>query len=311
VSDSLRLVFAGTPEFAAVSLQALIAEKRHDICAVYTQPDRPAGRGKIETASPVKQLALKHGLPVLQPARMDETAIAALSALKPDVMVVVAYGLILPTLLLNLPRLGCVNIHASLLPRWRGAAPIERAILAGDAESGITLMRVEPALDSGPILAQKHCIIDEHDTAGDLHDKLAALGASLLLETLPAIAAGHIEPTPQDEQLATHAKKIIKSEARLEWHRPAADLARAVRAFNPRPGATADLAGKEIKILEARSLGTPAAGETGHIIRAGKEGIDVQTGDGTLRILTLQVPGRRAVTAADYLNAHPGLRRSA
>ena len=308
MSDSLRMVFAGTPAFAAASLQALIALGVHDLCAVYTQPDRPAGRGKTLTASAVKQLALKHGLPVRQPQQFNKVEIAALAALKPDVMIVVAYGLILPASILNLPHLGCINVHASLLPRWRGAAPVERAILAGDAETGITLMRIEPSLDSGPILVQKNCVIDEHDTAGDLHQRLAALGASLLLETLPAIAAGRIEAIPQDGRLATYAKKINKAETRLDWQQPATDLARAVRAFNPKPGATAILGGQEIKFLRAEALPAVHAAEPGTVIHAGPEGIDVQTGRGLLRIMMLQAPGRRPVTAADYLNGHPELR---
>ncbi len=307
-SDSLRLIFAGTPAFAAISLEALLAQGRHEVVAVYARPDRPAGRGRAVTAGAVKQLALKHGLPVRQPARLDEAEVAGLAAYKPDAVIVAAYGLLLPPALLELPRLGCINIHASLLPRWRGAAPIERAILAGDVETGVTLMRMVPALDSGPILAQRRCLIGEQDTAGDLHDKLAALGAELLLEKLPAIAASGVQAAPQDERLATYARKIIKTEARLDWRRPAVELARAARAFNPRPGATAILGGREIKVLRVHPVRGPVAGPPGTIIHAGPEGIDVQTGDGLLRLQTLQAPGRRPVTAADYLNAHPELR---
>jgi methionyl-tRNA formyltransferase len=307
MSQSLRLIFAGTPDFAAVSLQALIKQGKHEICCVYTQPDRPAGRGKILKSSPVKQLALEHSLPIRQSARLDAAAVAQFADLRSDLMVVVAYGLILPAPLLHIPHLGCINIHASLLPRWRGAAPIERAILAGDTETGITVMRIEPALDSGPILTQRRCVIGEHDTAGDLHDKLAALGASLLLETLPAIAGGRITSIPQDERLATYARKITRSEARLDWHRPASDLALAVRAFTPRPGATATLAGREIKILRARALHAAPGSEPGTVIQAQPRGIDVQTSQGILRLLIVQTPGKRPVTAADYLNAHPEL----
>lgn len=308
----LRIVFAGTPEFAAVSLRALLDDGGHDILAVYCQPDRPAGRGRALTACAVKRLAVERGLPVRQPISFTETReLEAFRGLQADLLIVVAYGLILPRALLDIPRLGCVNVHASLLPRWRGAAPIERAIMAGDTETGVTLMRVEPRLDSGPILAVARCPIAEDDTAGALHDRLARLGAALLVSTLPSVANGTVTATRQDETLATYAAKIDRREAELDWSMSAAELARRVRALNPRLGASATIAGETVKIWLAESTAEPCAQPPGEIVRAGSAGIDIATGDGVLRVLSIQPPGRRAVSAADYLNARPRLRERA
>ncbi|MCG3201156.1 MAG: Methionyl-tRNA formyltransferase [Gammaproteobacteria bacterium] len=308
----IRIVFAGTPEFAAVSLRALLGEGRNEIVAVYCQPDRPAGRGRRLTACAVKQLAVESGLPVHQPVSFKETGeIQAIRALRPDLLIVVAYGLILPRALLEIPRLGCVNVHASLLPRWRGAAPIERAIMAGDTETGVTLMRVEPRLDSGPVLAVAQCPIAEDDTAGTLHDRLARLGAALLVSTLPSLVNGTITSVRQDDRRATYAAKIGRREAELDWSMSAEELARRVRALNPRLGASATIAGETVKIWLAESTGEACARPPGEIVRTGSTGIEIATGDGVLRLLSLQPPGRHAVSAADFLNARPRLKERA
>lgn len=307
--DSLRLAFAGTPDFAVPALQALLDAAAYDIAAVYTQPDRPAGRGRRLSESPVKQLALRQGVPVRQPATLRDAQVQSdFAALELDALIVVAYGMILPAAFLDSPRFGCINVHASLLPRWRGAAPIERAMLAGDNETGVTIMRVEPALDTGPMLAQAHCPITAVDTAGTLHDRLAVLGAQLLVATLPRYFSGNLKPQPQAEQSVTYAAKLNKAETRLEWRETAAVLARKVRAFIPRLGAVANLGGLDLKVWSADAL--PAAGDAvpGTILHAGRDGIDVATAEGALRLLRIQEPGRRPVPAADFLNAHPEFR---
>ena len=312
--DPLRLAFAGTPDFAVPSLQALLDAAAYEIVAVYTQPDRPAGRGRRLSESPVKQLALRYGLTVRQPPSLrDPQAQMAFAELQLDALIVVAYGMILPAAILAVPRFGCINVHASLLPRWRGAAPIERAMLAGDRETGVTIMCVEPALDSGPTLAQASCPINAVDTAGTLHDRLAVLGAQLLMAALPRYFADEIKPLAQNEQEVTYAAKLSKAETRLDWHDAAVELALKVRAFNPRLGATARLGDHELKIWSADALAvdttaSPGAVEPGTILHANRTGIDVATGDGVLRLLQVQEPGRRPVTAADYLNAHPELK---
>ena len=243
MSRSLRLVFAGTPEFAAVHLQALI-DAGYPIAAVYTQPDRPAGRVQKLAMSPVKQLALSHGIPVQQPPTLrDPAAQATLAALEPDLLVVVAYGLILPQAVLDIPRLGCINSHASLLPRWRGAAPIQRALEAGDAESGVTVMRMEAGLDTGPMLSKVSTPLTADDTGGSLHDRLASLGAAAVVQALPGLADGSLAGEVQDDDLATYAHKLNKDEARLDWGRPAVELERRIRAFDPWPLCHTALAG--------------------------------------------------------------------
>jgi methionyl-tRNA formyltransferase len=299
----LKIIFAGTPEFSVPSL-AVLLESEHRVVGVYTQPDRPAGRGRKLMASPIKQLALEHGIKIYQPKSLKGAAEQAeLKALGADLMVVVAYGLLLPLPVLEAPRLGCVNVHASLLPRWRGAAPIQRAILAGDDETGITIMQMDEGLDTGNMLLMRNCPIGARDTAGDLHDRLSLLGAEALVAALPGIVDGSIASLLQDDALATYASKLDKGEARLDWTRPAQVLDRQVRAFNPWPVAQAVLEDKVLRIWEAEPVAS-GAGVPGQVVTAARQGIDVATGDGCLRIKTLQLPGKRAMSAADFLNAH-------
>jgi methionyl-tRNA formyltransferase len=303
MNDGLKIIFAGTPDFSVPSLRALLASE-HEVVAVYTQPDRPAGRGRKLSASPVKQLALEHGIEVRQPKNLKGGEdLAALEALQADLMVVVAYGLLLPRRVLEAPRLGCVNVHASLLPRWRGAAPIQRAILEGDTESGITIMQMDVGLDTGPMLLKRSCPISDQDTGGSLHDRLAVLGAEALMAAMPGIADESIDPQIQDDDLATYAGKLEKQEARMDWAQSAEQLDRQVRAFNPWPVAQTALNGEVLRIWEAEPL-AGEGGEPGRILSVGKEGIDVATGAGLLSIKILQLPGKRAMSAADFLNAH-------
>lgn len=305
---TLRLLFAGTPDFAVPSLRAALAGG--EVLAVLTQPDRPAGRGRQPQASPVKQVALEHGVQVLQPETLRDAAVQAqLAAFAPDLLIVVAYGLILPQAVLDIPRFGAWNVHASLLPRWRGAAPIQRAIEAGDAETGVCLMQMEKGLDTGPVMLRDSTPISPDDTGGSLHDRLAALGAHVLAEGLARLrqSGAPLPAEPQDHALANYAHKLDKAEARLDWQHPAAELARKVRAFTPWPVAEATLDGERLRIHRADAI--EAGGEPGTIIAAGREGIDVACGHGALRLLTIQRDGGKPLAAADYLNARPQLRR--
>ena len=312
MTEPLRIVFAGTPEFAAEHLKALL-DSPYQIVAVYTQPDRPAGRGQKLMPSPVKQLALENDIPVLQPPTLrNAEAQAELAALKPDLMVVVAYGLILPQAVLDIPRLGCINSHASLLPRWRGAAPIQRAVQAGDAQSGVTVMRMEAGLDTGPMLLKVSTPISAEDTGGSLHDRLAVLGAEVLADGLARVVAGEwLVAREQPGQGVTYAHKLDKAEARLDWSLPAPTLERTVRAFDPWPVAEADIGGERLRIWSARAADMPHAATPGQLLAAGPTGIDVACGEGVLRILEVQRAGGRRIAVRDYLNARPELKSTA
>ena len=302
----MKIIFAGTPEFAIPTLQALL-NSEHTVVAVYTQPDRPKGRGQKLTASPIKQLALQHQLTLFQPTTLrDEKIQHQLKNLNADIMVVVAYGLLLPKAVLTIPRLGCINVHASLLPRWRGAAPIQHAILAGDAETGITIMQMNQGLDTGNMLRQSRCIIAAAETSQSLHDKLAALGATSLLQTLKEITENKIQSISQNESLATYAAKITKEQAQLNWQLNAEQLERQVRAFNPWPIAFMIWQQQTVRVWQAQALAVDHQAAPGTLIAATPQGIDIATGKGMLRILKLQLPGSKPITAADFINAHQG-----
>lgn len=301
MSVVLRVVFAGTPSFALPSLKALIDHPEIEVAGVYTQPDRPAGRGQKLTQPPVKRLALAHGLEVIQPERLkEEGALDPLKKWRPDLLVVAAYGLILPRDMLEIPRFGAINVHASLLPRWRGAAPIQRAILAGDRETGITIFRIVEALDAGPMLLQKKSEIRPGETAGELHDRLARLGAEALIETLERWH--ELKPRPQDDRLVTYAHKIDKQEAELDWQRSAEELERQIRAFNPWPGAYTFWEGKPLKIWRAEVVLPECEAPPGAVFRRDRV-LEVATGKGLLRLLELQLPGGKKISARDFLNA--------
>ena len=305
MTQPLRIVFAGTPEFAAEHLKALLASP-HQLLAVYTQPDRPAGRGQKLMPSPVKQLALQHEIAVYQPQTLrDPAAQAELAALKPDLLVVVAYGLILPQVVLDIPRLGCINSHASLLPRWRGAAPIQRAIQAGDAESGVTVMQMEAGLDTGPMLLKISTPISADDTGGSLHDRLAELGPPAVLQAIDGLAGGSLRGEVQNDSLATYAHKLNKDEALLDWSRPAVELERLIRAFNPWPICHSSLNGAPLKVLAAQLITEQGEGRgaPGEILAACKDGLTVACADGALRLTRLQLPGGKALNFADLFNS--------
>jgi methionyl-tRNA formyltransferase len=303
----LRIVFAGTPAFAVPCLRA--ATRHNEVVAVYTQPDRPAGRGRALTASPVKLEALQRGIEVLQPETLKkQVSRDALRALEPDIMIVVAYGLILPQSILDIPKYGCWNVHASMLPRWRGAAPIQRAIEAGDTDTGVCLMQMEKGLDTGPVLLSQSLAIGEHETGGQLHDRLSELGALVLADGLGLLRVGMVPVArPQPVEGVTYAHKLDKHEAKLDWSQPAVALANKVRAFNPWPVAEAELAGDRVRIHGAVALQVAHDKAPGTVLAAGRDGIDIACGDGVLRIRTLQREGGKAITAADYLNARRDL----
>jgi methionyl-tRNA formyltransferase len=302
---ALRLIFAGTPEFAVPCLRACAS--LGDVVAVYTQPDRPAGRGRQLQASPVKQLALELGLPVHQPLNFKaEPTRDDLRRHEADLMVVVAYGLILPQAVLDTPRLGCWNVHASLLPRWRGAAPIQRALQAGDTETGVCLMQMEKGLDTGPVLLTLKTAIGADDTGGSLHDRLSGLGAEVLSDGLKLARAGILpRAQTQAEQGVCYAHKIEKREAQLDWNLSARQLADTIRAFNPWPVAETELQGERVRVYRARALTDSPLVPPGEIMAAGKSGIDIACGSGVLRLLSLQRDGGRPLSAAEYLNARP------
>jgi methionyl-tRNA formyltransferase len=294
-----KILFAGTPDFA---LQSLLALHKADYvpAAVMTQPDRPAGRGKKVTESPVKQFAREHDIPVWQPETLKEADIVAqIAAAKPDLMIVAAYGLLLPQAVLDIPAHGCVNVHASLLPRWRGAAPIQAAILEGDAVTGVTLMQMESGLDSGPLLASATIDIGAEETAGALHDRLATLGGDLLAQNTAAILEGRLEAIPQDDALATYAGKIRKEDAAIDWSLDAAQISRMIRAYDPAPGASFELDGETIKCWKAAAI-EAVEGPAGTIVAAGKDGVVVTCGEGALQLAEVQRPGRRRITAAEF-----------
>jgi methionyl-tRNA formyltransferase len=303
-SNSLRIAFAGTPQFALPALRALLAS-RHHVVGVLTQPDRPAGRGLELRASPIKLLAQEAGIPLAQPARLksDEER-AALISWKPELLVVVAYGLILPAPVLALPRLGCLNIHGSLLPRWRGAAPIQRALLAGDAETGVTIMQLDAGLDTGPTLLERRRSIGLHDTAGDLHDALAELGAGALLEAIDGLAAGTLAPRAQPTEGVSYAAKIDKSEARIDWRDDVLGIDRRIRAFNPWPIADTLFAGETLRVHRASVADARgSAAEPGTVLGLAEDGLRVACGTGVLALRELQRAGKRPVSARDFANA--------
>lgn len=299
----LNIIFAGTPDFAARHLQALI-NSHHNVIAVYTQPDRPAGRGKKLTASPVKELAVSHDIPVYQPGSLrKEPAQQELAALNADIMVVVAYGLILPKVVLDTPRLGCINVHGSILPRWRGAAPIQRALWAGDKETGVTIMQMDVGLDTGDMLLKTYLPIEDDDTSATLYEKLALQGPDALLQALEGLANGTLMAEKQDEALANYAEKLSKEEARLDWSKSATQLWQEVRAFNPWPVSYFEHQGNTIKVWQTQVSTTSSNATPGTIISASKKGIEVATGDGVLTLLNMQLPGKKPLSVADILNA--------
>ncbi len=300
----MRIIFAGTPEFAALALAALLAS-RHEVVLVLTQPDRPSGRGMRTIPSAVKQLAMHHGLALHQPRSLRDVAEhRPLTESGADIMIVAAYGLILPQAVLNIPPLGAINIHASILPRWRGAAPIQRALLAGDSKTGISIMRMEAGLDTGPLIQVEETPIDNTDTAQTLHDRLAEMGARLVIEALGRFEQGSIRSTPQSADNVQYAPKIAKSEARIDWARGAAHIWRQIRAFNPSPGATTNLHETEIKIWQAK-LAPASAGKGGEILQADADGLLVSCGSGVLLLEQLQKPGGKRLPAVEFLRGFP------
>ena len=301
----MKIIFAGTPDFSVVALQRLL-DSKHEIIAVYTQPDRPAGRGRKLTASPVKALALEYDIPVYQPLSLkDEAAQQELIELQADIMIVVAYGLILPEIILSAPKYGCLNIHASVLPRWRGAAPIQRAILAADQATGVTIMQMDKGLDTGDMLLIKPCDIDAGDTASSLHDQLAAMGGTAIMQTLADIEAHRLQPQVQDDAQATYAHKLDKQEARIDWHQDAADIVRKIQAFNSWPVAYTHYNGKSLRLWQAylpEHETHSNNSQYGEVIAESSDGIDIQAENGVVRIIELQMPGKKRIMVKDFIN---------
>ncbi|OED43428.1 methionyl-tRNA formyltransferase [Endozoicomonas sp. (ex Bugula neritina AB1)] len=300
---SLKIIFAGTPDFASAHLQAVL-DTHHDVIAAYTQPDRPAGRGRKLKPSPVKELALKYDIPVFQPKSLrDEKAQQELANLNADLMIVVAYGLILPQVVLDTPKSGCINVHGSILPRWRGAAPIQRAIAAGDKESGVTIMQMDAGLDTGDMLIKAYCPIHTTDTSSNLHDRLIEVGSPALVKAIDDIANGALTLEKQDDDQACYAHKMSKEEARINWGKPAEELDCLVRAFNPWPVATTVFDDLIIRVWEAERLLENSNKEPGSLVNVSKEGLDIACREGLLRITKVQLPGSKAIAVSDLLNS--------
>ena len=302
-NKSLKIIFAGTPDFAAKHLQALL-NSPHQVIGVFTQPDKPAGRGNKLTASPVKQLALQNNLPVYQPISLKDSANQQIIAdLNADIMIVVAYGLILPQTVLDMPKYGCLNVHGSLLPRWRGAAPIQRACWAGDTETGITIMQMDVGLDTGDMLYKEKCHIEDDDTSATLYNKLAQIGPDALLKTLKLIIEGKAKPEKQNESQVTYATKLSKQEAKLDWNLTATQLERCIRAFNPWPVSYFEINGELIKVWQANVISETTDKTPGTILQADKSGIQIATQDGVINMTLLQPAGKKPMSAQDFLNS--------
>ncbi len=304
----MKIIFAGTPDFALPSLRALL-DSEHEIVAVYTQPDRPAGRGRKLTASPVKQLALENHIPVHQPPTLkDSIAQQQLANLHADLMVVIAYGLLLPQAVLDIPKHGCINVHGSLLPRWRGAAPIQRAIIAGDKTTGITIMQMDAGLDTGDMLAMRVCDIDIDDTSQDMHDRLSEMGATLLLDVIDQIANDALKPIKQDDAKATYAKKITKAEAEIDWTQSAQQIVQRIHGFNPWPGSVTRFNDQVLKVWQAQVVECETSTTPGMVINKDKV-LDIAAGKNAVRLVAVQLAGGKRITAQDLLNAHRDIDR--
>ena len=302
MSQGLNIIYAGTPEFAAKALQATL-DSEHHVIAVYTQPDRPSGRGQKLKTGAVKEIALQLEIPIYQPEKFSEQACEHVKNLNADLMLVCAYGLLLPAQVLSIPKLGCINIHASLLPRWRGAAPIQRAILAGDETTGISIMQMVESLDAGPILYQTSCDISASDTGATLHDRLAELSASEIAAVLTLIQKNELTAVPQDPNQISYADKIQKQEAQIDWQESAIHIERKIRAFNAWPVAYTHFSGKRLRIWEAEAINKVCTSESGKIISVTKNGIEVATGSGVLKLISVQLAGGKIISAQDFINA--------